>query len=265
MGGMGVGHHKGIKVYKLPGEQLFGLAGDVGLCMRFKAMIESSPASAGMPAQPPVAGAAPIPPNPYPTALDYVLLISQSINQQFAATRVPNHDAAMCFVAFPFGGQAHCCAFVGGVQPFMLDQNHYYMALGVGKLSADPFLRFLVDIFCSSRRPTVREAVFLATWTVQHAIETTPGGVADPIRVGVIEAVTGGFTARELPRSEIYEHLQAVSSAQQSLRDWRDAIQSGQAAAGVPPVPQPPPAQPPAPTAPRAAAPAPAPAPAGGS
>ena len=46
-GPIGVGHHKGRKVYSLPGEQLFGLAGDDGLCMRFKTMVESSPASAG--------------------------------------------------------------------------------------------------------------------------------------------------------------------------------------------------------------------------
>ena len=120
----------------------------------------------------------------------------------------------------------------------MFDQDHYYMALGSGKLSADPFLRFLVDIFCVARRPNTREAVFLATWTVRHAIETTQGGVAEPIRVGVLEAVAGAWEARELPETEIDEHLQAVESAATALRDWRDSFSSENATDDTPPPPQ---------------------------
>ena len=70
------------------------------------------------------------------------------------------------------------------MQPRLLDKDHYYVALGTGKLSADPFLRLLVDTFCQSGQPTVREAVFLATWAVQHVIDVNPGGVAGPIRAG---------------------------------------------------------------------------------
>jgi hypothetical protein len=108
-------------------------------------------------------------------------------------------------------------------------------------LSADPFLRFLSDIFCQSGQPTVREAVFLATWTVQHVIDVNPGGVAGPIRVAAFEREdgTGSFVARELPDTEIEEHKQAVESAAEALRDWRRNIQSGAAAQGVPVPPGP--------------------------
>lgn len=112
-------------------------------------------------------------------------------------------------------------------------------ALGSGKLSADPFLRFLVDTFCQAGQPTVREGVFLATWTVQHVIEVNPGGVAGPIQVAVVETASGEHVARELPDAEIEEHQQAIESARDALRDWRRSIggQSAAAAQGVPEAP----------------------------
>jgi hypothetical protein len=92
--------------------------------------------------------------------------------------------------------------------------------------------------------------VFLATWTVQHVIDTNPGGVAGPIRIAVLERDgNGGFAARDLPDTEIEEHRQAMDSAAQALRSWRDGIQSGAAAEGV----EEPPAMPPAPEAVQAA------------
>jgi hypothetical protein len=98
--------------------------------------------------------------------------------------------------------------------------------------SADPFLRFLVDTFCQNgKRPSLREAIFLATWTVQHVIDTNPGGVAGPIRIATLSADSNGsFQAIELPESEIAEHQLAIESAAAALRKWRDGIQSGHAA-----------------------------------
>jgi hypothetical protein len=130
----------------------------------------------------------------------------------------------------------------------LLDENHFYAALGSGKLSADPFLRFLVDTFCANGRPSLREAVFLATWTVQHVIDTNPGGVAGPIRVATFSAdASGAYQSIELPDSEIAEHQQAVESAAAALRRWRDEIQSGHAADDAPEPPTPPAPPPPKP------------------
>jgi hypothetical protein len=106
-------------------------------------------------------------------------------------------------------------------------------------LSADPFLRFLVDVFCPNGQPTVPEAIFLATWAVQHVIDTNPGGVAGPIRVATfMRDQAGDFHAVELPDNEIQEHQQAVESAANALREWRDKIQSGDAADDAPAVPE---------------------------
>jgi hypothetical protein len=126
-------------------------------------------------------------------------------------------------LAYPHGAVMSVCAFMGPLQPWLLDQYHYFVALGSGKQMADPFLRFLLDIF-SPTQPTVREAVFLGTWALQHTINTNPGGVAGPIRMVVVEQVAGAFLARELPPDEIGEQQQAIADAEAKLRDWRSVI-----------------------------------------
>lgn len=226
MGGISVGHHHGRKIEVLPGPQLFAFAGDQGQASRFKIMAQHLHVQ--------IAGLA--------HALDYGLGMSGGIIQQFANTGiVGNAIGTNTILAFCHGGSHHCCMFEGQLQPRLLDEHHFYAALGSGKLSADPFLRFLVDVFCQNGRPTLREAVFLATWTVQHVIETNPGGVAGPIRVATFTSDgNGAFAAVELPDSEIDEHLQAIESAGTALRKWRDEIQSGSAAEDAPAPPVPP-------------------------
>jgi hypothetical protein len=227
MGGISVGHHHGRKIEVLPGPQLFAFAGDQGQAARFKIMAQLQHAQ--------IAGLA--------HALDYGLGMSIGIVQQLANTGIAgNAIGTNTILAFCHGGSHHCCIFEGQLQPRLLDEHHYYAALGSGKLSADPFLRFLVDVFCPDGRPTLREAIFLATWAVQHVIDTNPGGVAGPIRVATFDADgTGTFQARELPDNEIAEHQQAVESAATALRSWRDQLQSGAAAIDAPAQPDPPP------------------------
>jgi len=223
MGGVGIGHHHGQKISILPGPQLFAFAGDVGQNARFRIMAELNHGH--------IAG--------QQHALDFPLLLTRSIIQQFVQTGINNSIDANPILIFAHGGTHHTCVFEGALQPRLLDEHHYYSAAGSGKLSADPFLRFLTDVFCSNGRPTVREAIFLATWTVQHVIDVNPGGVAGPIRIGTFEHnPVGGFAARSLPINEIEEHQQALESARDALRLWRDQLQSGDAAADAPAQPE---------------------------
>jgi hypothetical protein len=223
MGGLNVGHHKGLKVEVLPGSQVYAFAGDLGLAHRFKFLAEGNHAVAAQKDHP----------------LNYPLAIAGALVAQFSSTGITNPGVVNTLLAFPHRGVHQCCVFEGAMQPRLLDQNHYYTALGSGKLSADPFLRFLVDVFCNGP-PTVREAIFLTTWTIQHVIDTNPGGVAGPIRIAVLEDSTSQWQARELPVDEIAEHQQAVESAACALRTWRDELQSGKAAEGTPEPPVPP-------------------------
>ena len=223
MGGLNVGHHHGKKVEVIAGPQLFAFAGDQGQAARFRIMAELNHTL----------------PFTVPHPIDFGIQLSAGIIGQLGATGVstPNVNTVL---AFAHGGTCQCCVFEGLLQPRLLDSAHYYVALGSGKLSADPFLRFMVDTFCPAGQPSMREAVFLATWVIQHVIDTNSGGVAGPIRIATFEITQAGAEARELPEQEIAEHQQAIESATESLRNWRDALQSGSTAGSAPALPAPP-------------------------
>ncbi|WP_354139737.1 hypothetical protein [Bradyrhizobium sp. LB11.1] len=225
VGGLNVGHHHGQKISILPGPQIFAIAGDIGQNARVRIMAEGSHAQIATTQHP----------------IDFPLGLTQAMMQQFIATGINNAISANPVLAYLHSGEHQCCVFEGAFQPRLLDEHHYYAAHGSGKLSADPFLRFLTDVFCPNGRPTVREGIFLAAWTVQHVIDVNPGGVAGPVRIATMERdSTGAMAARSLPTDEIDEHLQAIESAWSALRKWRDDIQSGGAAEDIPGPPQPP-------------------------
>ncbi len=225
VGGLNVGHHHGVKLAVLAGPQLFAFAGDQGQAARFRVMADG------------LHGIIPQVEHP----LDYAIAISRGIVTQLQSTGIALQMInTNTMLAFEKGGVHHCCVFEGPLQPRFLDADHFYVALGSGKLSADPFLRFLADVFCANNaQPSIREGLFLATWAVQHVIDTNPGGVAGPIRVATFEPNgAGGFEARSLSDNEIAEHQQAIESAANALRNWRDQLQSGKAAKDAPPQPE---------------------------
>lgn len=209
MGGINVGHHKGQKVHLLAGNQVFAFAGDQGQAARFQTMAESNAANIGLKA----------------LALDHPLQLSQGIVQQFNATGIGAQINMNALLAFEHGGSHQLCAFEGMVQPRLLDPAHFYVALGSGKLSADPFLRFLVDIFCAGGPPSVAEAIFLTAWAIDHTCETNSGGVAPPTRISVMERQgSGAYHCRALSENEVDDQGQSITSARLALRDWRDSL-----------------------------------------
>lgn len=218
IGGINVGHHKGKKIDILDGNQVFAFAGDLGQAARFKIMANGSHALIPQVAHP----------------IDYSLAITTSLMEQFRQTGIIDTIGVNAILAYPHANDFHCAVFEGRIQPRLLDAHHYYVALGSGKLSADPFLRFLVDAFCQDGQPNVREAIFLSTWALHHVIQTNSGGVDGPIRISVLEKLANGtIQARELSDDEVDDQIQVLQSANTALKDWKTNIFSGKAAEEV--------------------------------
>jgi len=83
-------------------------------------------------------------------------------------------------------------------------------AVGSGEPIADPFLAFIRRLFWPANLPTTQQGVFAALWAVRHAIQTSPGGVAEPIQVAVLK----DGKAKEVPREELQEHDSAIDAAE---------------------------------------------------
>lgn len=203
-----MGHHKGKKIDIHANDLISAYAGDQGQAARFKYMADGlfDRMKDG---------------NEHP--ISFPIGLTTAIINEFRTTGI-TQIAVNTIIAYPYAGEHTCCVFEGNLQPRLLDQNHYYVALGSGKQSADPFLRFLVDIFCQDGQPNVREAIFLSTWVVQHVIDTNPGGVDGPIKISVLEQSNTLFSARDISESEIDQHQEAIASARNSLVAWREDI-----------------------------------------
>ena len=94
-----------------------------------------------------------------------------------------------------------------------------FVSIGSGQHTADPFLAFQKRILWGSELPSLSNGIFSAVWTIQHAINTSPGGVSEPIQIVILREADLGFEARELNPSELEEHKQAVKDVEKSITD----------------------------------------------
>jgi hypothetical protein len=84
--------------------------------------------------------------------------------------------------------------------------------------------------------PTIRAAVIAGMpWLDVYCPGCRTSRAIDRYWIAVLELDAGGaYQPRALPEVEIGEHLQAVENAEAALLQWRDEMQSGQAAEGTP-------------------------------
>jgi 20S proteasome alpha/beta subunit len=95
-----------------------------------------------------------------------------------------------------------------------------FVSIGSGQSIADPFLAFIRRVFWSNHLPTVAQGIFATLWTLEHAIQTNPGGVAEPKQVIILEKTNESCLARELPSEELLEHMEAISAAEKHLANF---------------------------------------------
>lgn len=109
-----------------------------------------------------------------------------------------------------------------------------FVAIGSGRTIADPFLAFLRRVFWQESLPSLADGNFAATWTLQHAIDTAPGGIARPISVANLRVDKGQPVATLLSPSELMEHYEAIDEAEARLRQFRSEQIPGQSESAPP-------------------------------
>ncbi len=102
-----------------------------------------------------------------------------------------------------------------------------FVAIGSGQMIADPFLAFIRRLFWPDRAPTIAEGIFAVYWTLHHAIETNPGGVADPKQVVVLKLDGATWRAKEHAEDEGQEHMEHVVDIERKLTSF-EQVGSGQ-------------------------------------
>jgi 20S proteasome alpha/beta subunit len=222
MGSIGTTETKGTKIYDVK-NHVFAFAGDQALADRFRAVLEH--------------GISPnISQSQFP--IDYAITATRILIGHFTSTSLNLPINLSSVIAFIHSGDHHCAIFNVDMQPRFLDTKHYWFVFGSGKQFADPFLAFLTGIFCVGQ-PSISTGKFIATWAVQHAIETNTGGVNGPIQMYVLaKEQDSSHSITEMCQQDIDDQYQAIEDARAALVEWRDQMSGELQDENLPPVPQ---------------------------
>ena len=99
-----------------------------------------------------------------------------------------------------------------------------FVSIGSGQMIADPFLAFLRRIFWKDRSPSVSEGIFAVNWTLEHAIDTAPGGIARPITLGELKMEGTQPKARLLSKDELQEHSEMRTQAEAHIKKFEELL-----------------------------------------
>lgn len=207
-GDFDVGHLKGRKMWAYD-NQIVASAGNTSHAARLRYRIETRDQNAT-----------------YNHKMDYPYEVIESAAADLEASGVAADQIDLnAILAYVHNDSPECAIIYQRGQIVLLDDVGFLFSIGSGMLSADPFLRFVSKTFCEGDRPpTAQLAVFLVTWVIQYAIDTNPGGVDGPIRVSTLKKNGDNWEARDLEDNEMQLNLEALESATEALRNWRDKL-----------------------------------------
>lgn len=145
------------------------------------------------------------------------------LGAQIAAQNALSHSV----VALPVAREACLFQFDQQCGPEQATANLPFVAIGSGQPLADPFLAFLRHVFWKDSLPNMSEGIFAAVWSLEHAIRSNPGGVAEPMQLMTLSLdQQHRGSVKEFDREELEEHRQAVKSAETYLADFNAGKQS---------------------------------------
>lgn len=140
-------------------------------------------------------------------------------------------------VAYSFNKKPCLCEFeVQHFQPELKTDQLWFSSMGCGEPITDPFLALMREVYgwTDGVLPTVQEAVFIATWTLDNVVKVNTGGINGPVKIAILESIDGQYSARILANDELQEHREHIEDAKLALRDLRKQYQVADSAKDIP-------------------------------
>jgi len=160
------------------------------------------------------------------SAIDIAKHLSKLTLEDFSYTFTPRGQYA-ALVAFPAEGKFHLCEFaLTDFQPEFKTDILWYASLGITQHITDSFLALMREVFWRTGPPSLSGGLFVATWTLDHAIDVNVGGVKGPIQIAVLsEANDGQLRAETIPDPSLGEHRQNIDGAKKALLEYCASLQ----------------------------------------
>ena len=150
-----------------------------------------------------------------------------------------NNALACSLACIPFADGLRLCHVDWDGSIYCLNENLPYVTAGSGKINADPFIRFIWDVFWPrpGHLPPLREAIFAAYWTVQMNIEYQSTGVGIGVDVWTVNRnADGSYAAAETDWTRLEPSGMFIESMKQAMRAQRDlTFRDGHPPAEMPP------------------------------
>ena len=150
-----------------------------------------------------------------------------------------NNALACSLACIPFADGLRLCHVDWDGSIYCLNENLPYVTAGSGKINADPFIRFIWDVFWPEpgHLPPLREAIFAAYWTVQMNIEYQSTGVGIGVDVWTVNRdADGSHVAAETDSTRLEPSGMFIESMKQAMRAQRDlTFRNGDIPAELPP------------------------------
>lgn len=109
------------------------------------------------------------------------------------------------------------CEFSGnGFQPELKEDNNRYVSIGSGQLLADPFLRFIDRVMWRNNKPNMKMAILSALWTLNHVIDSNPGGINGPPKISVLD-ITAEDKIKQYSEDDLMEFNEAIDNYEETL------------------------------------------------
>ncbi len=184
--------------------------GQVGLGQRFQAILEKSWQDGIFKKK---------------TALEITKYLSRVTLQDFDYTFAPKQQYG-ALVAFPAEGKLHLCEFAVADFQAELKTDVWYASLGATQYITDSFLALMREVFWKTGPPNLSGGEFVATWTLEHAIDVNVGGVKGPIQLAVLGVDgSGNLRAKQLSEVDLGEHKQSIEGAKTALLNYCLSLQ----------------------------------------
>ncbi len=122
-----------------------------------------------------------------------------------------------------------------------------FVSQGSGKANADPFLRFIWDIFWAGKPPTLNEAILAGYWTVRVVTQLRTLGVGCGAEVFTLREEKSKGVAAKVDDSALEEHDGFIAAVEDAMRGVRDTLGKTSTAPTPPEGPKTAPAAPEAP------------------
>ncbi len=173
------------------------------------------------------------------SAINIAKHLSKFTLEDFSYTYTPRGQYG-ALVAFPAEGKFHLCEFaVADFQFEFKTDILWYASLGVTQHITDSFLALMREVFWKTGPPSLSGGLFVATWTLDHAIDVNVGGVKGPVQIAVLSQGNDGQLKTEMiPDASLGEHRQNIDGAKKALLDYCASLQKPKGAE-VPNIPRP--------------------------